>query len=425
MSSLQAGTLVAGKFQLEREIGSGGMGAVWLAQNTQLDIPVAVKFMVATAVDAPEITARFEREAKAAAQLRSPYVIQIFEHGTHNGLPFIAMEYLEGEDLRQRLKREPKLPMPTVVWIVDGLCRALARAHELSIIHRDLKPANIFLVNQSGHQGVKVLDFGIAKVKRPGQKLITGTGDMMGTPHYMSPEQIDASSQVDHRADLWSVGVLTFRMLTGKLPFNGENMFSVVSAVQQQPLPKASTLAPELGPEVDAFFERALAKNPADRFQTAQELAKATVDLTAVTTTSPAGRKEFATTVKASPDIAALIQPPVRRGVETVPSTIVVPHIGKPRQASAPPAPNRTWLFVTLGLVLFVIVAAFVVNSRPASSDDDLPTPIYPSQPTGVATVQQDAPPAVPTVSAIQTIRVPPPSAPPKPRSPDDFGGRR
>ena len=270
---LAPGDVFAGKYRLERQVASGGMGFVWRAWNTQLDIPVAIKFMAASVAESPDFVARFELEAKVAAQMRNPHVVSIYEHGVHESLPYMVMELLEGEDLSQRLKREKRLTMVAATHIVRDMCKALHRAHELGIVHRDIKPANVFLCRNGDDDLVKVLDFGIAK-RTLGGRDMTATGEMMGTPSYMSPEHIRASKHVDHRADLWSVSVIAYRALAGQLPFSGP-ILDVVDGILNSVAPAPSTFAPDLSPAVDAFFTRALARNIDDRFQSARELSEA------------------------------------------------------------------------------------------------------------------------------------------------------
>ncbi len=275
---LSSGLVIAKKLRLDREIARGGMGSVWAAHNTQLEAPVAVKFMAPDAVGSPELVARFQREARAAAQIRSPHVVQIFEHGMHLGLPFIVMELLEGEDLGARLRRTERLSLTETGEIVTQVCKALRRAHEMGIVHRDLKPANVFLARHDDDEVVKVLDFGIAKslaATGEGDEATTQTGTLVGTPHYMSPEQAQRSKLIDARADLWSLGVIAFRAITGRVPFKGDDMINVLVKVCTEPAPVPSSLHPELGPEVDAFFARALSRDLGGRFQTAREMAEA------------------------------------------------------------------------------------------------------------------------------------------------------
>jgi eukaryotic-like serine/threonine-protein kinase len=274
MGALAAGTIIAGKYRLERAIAQGGMGSVWAAFDTQLEVAVAVKFMAPALAGSPELVGRFEREAKAAAQLRSPHVVQVFEHGVDGGTPFMVMERLEGEDLGARLKRVGRLSLWEAAVILEQVSKALRKAHDAGIVHRDLKPGNIFLARHDEDEIVKVLDFGIAKSAQPaapGEG--TRTGVIMGSPSYMSPEQVRSAKGVDHRSDLWSLGLVMFRMVTGKMAFTGETEADVIIKLCSDPVPVPSRIVPDLPPEVDAFFARALQRDPAERFQSAREMA--------------------------------------------------------------------------------------------------------------------------------------------------------
>jgi serine/threonine protein kinase len=276
---LVAHRVIADKFRLDRALAAGGMGSVWAAWNTHLDVPVAVKLMAPPLAASQELVARFEREARAAAQIRSPHVVQIFEHGIHDGLPFIVMELLEGEDLGARMRRRGRLSLEETAHVVRGVCRALRRAHAMGIVHRDLKPANVFLAqcgDDDEEEIVKVLDFGVVKsLAEAVDSGVTKTGELIGTPSYMSPEQARNTRGVDHRSDLWSLGIITHRALTGSLPFPAEEGLNRLMRICSERIPPPSSLHADLGPEVDEFFVRALSIDPDERFQTAREMSDA------------------------------------------------------------------------------------------------------------------------------------------------------
>jgi serine/threonine-protein kinase len=273
---LQENLVVADRFRLVRMIGRGGMGSVWQAVHIALDQPCAVKFIEGELANVAEAHARFEREAKAAAQLRSPHVVQILDHGVWQGRPYIAMELLDGEDLAKALaKAGGKLPPAQVNAIVQQVCRALTKAHQVGIVHRDLKPDNIFLVNDDDRQIVKILDFGVAKQR---SQVIDGTntktGVMLGTPYYMSPEQAQGIKTVDARSDLWSLAVIVYQCITGKLPFESEALGDLLVKIIVSPIPVPSQVA-AVPPGFDEWWAKAAQRAPENRFQTAKDFANA------------------------------------------------------------------------------------------------------------------------------------------------------
>lgn len=275
---VQEGCIVAGRYRLERPLARGGMGSVWIARHLQLDSAVAMKFMAPEYASSAEARIRFEREAKASAQLKSPFVVQVHDYGVEGETPFLVMELLEGEDLDKRLKRERRLALSAIVPIFSQICRGLRRAHEAGIVHRDLKPGNIFLQRHDDDEIVKILDFGIAKRLGSVQDA-TRTGAIVGSPNYMSPEQLRSSKRVDHRADLWSLAVILYRCITGKLPFTGPEIADLILQICAEPIPKASAVQPDLNADVDRFFERALDRNPENRFQSASTFFEALIEL--------------------------------------------------------------------------------------------------------------------------------------------------
>jgi serine/threonine-protein kinase len=272
---LTEGTLIADRFRLERPLGQGGMGAVWLARHLSLDIPCALKFLHPEGAESGELRARFEREAKAAAKLRCANVVQILDHGLWNGTPYIAMELLVGEDLDVRLQRRRTLTARETVMIVAQAARALSRAHAVGLVHRDLKPANLFLVRDDDREIVKVLDFGVAKqtVLDVGGSQ-TKTGAIMGTPYYMSPEQARGVKEIDHRTDLWALGVIAYQCLVGRLPFESDALGDLFMLIMAEPLPVPSKMG-AVPAGFDAWWVRAMARSPGERFQSAREMSDA------------------------------------------------------------------------------------------------------------------------------------------------------
>ena len=270
--------LVAGKYRLTELLGRGGMGSVWAGVHTTLGTRVAVKFIDAEHVDSAEARHRFENEARAAAALRSKHVVEVYDHGVmDDGRPFIVMEFLDGEPLDRRLDRLGRLPPRDVARIVGMVCRALSKAHAVGIVHRDLKPENVFLVwdDEDGADVAKVVDFGIAKfTDSNNSSSATRTGSVLGTPYYMSPEQARGLRTVDYRSDLWSVGVIAFRCMTGRLPFEGEAVGDVLVKLCTAPIPVPSEIVRDVPPGFDAWLVRALGREPEARFQSATELAR-------------------------------------------------------------------------------------------------------------------------------------------------------
>jgi serine/threonine protein kinase len=250
------------------------MGSVWLASHLGLGIPCAVKFVEGEWRRQPEMVARFELEAKVEAQLRSPHVVHVLDHGVWNGTPYIAMEYMEGQSLAQRLERARRLDYNLTHRLVAHVARALTRAHAIGIVHRDLKPENIYMVPGDEGEIAKVLDFGVAKWSSDwAVDNVTKTGLLVGTPLYMSPEQARGTKQIDFRADLWSVAVITYQCLTGQLPFLSDGLGDLLAKIMFEPIPVPSAILPSLPAEFDAWWVRASSRDVSLRFQSAKELA--------------------------------------------------------------------------------------------------------------------------------------------------------
>jgi serine/threonine-protein kinase len=282
LSSPPSTSLVAGKYQLLGIIGRGGMGSVWEGRHVSLGTRVAIKFIEKEYAESKEARARFDNEARAAATIQSKHAIQIFDHGvTEDGKPYIVMEMLEGDPLDKRLERLGRLPLQDVARILNQVCRALQRAHDAGIVHRDLKPENIFLVRtpDDDEDVAKVLDFGIAKIRGTAGSAplsnSTKTGAVLGTPYYMSPEQARGMRDIDHRTDLWSLGVIVFKCVTGVLPFEGESLGDLLVKICTTPVPVPSQVLPGLSHAFDAWFARALDRDPQKRFATASEMSDA------------------------------------------------------------------------------------------------------------------------------------------------------
>jgi serine/threonine-protein kinase len=271
-----AGTLLGGRYRLAVKIGAGAMGEVWRAEHLSLGTTVAMKLVDTRGQDdATGLLARFQLEARSAAQLKSPHVVQILDHGIDGSIAFIAMEMLEGESLEQRLERRGTLLPAEVAHVLGEMARGVERAHAAGIIHRDLKPPNVFLAQSDGREIVKVLDFGIAKLLSTPRDahLQTQNGFVVGTPAYMSPEQV-LGKELGVASDLWQMGIIAFECLTGRRPFDGETLGQLFVTICSAPLPKPSDVA-RVPPGFDTWFARAASREPSQRFRSATELAEA------------------------------------------------------------------------------------------------------------------------------------------------------
>ena len=268
----ERGRLIAGRYELEKALGQGGMGEVWAAHDRQTGARVAVKLLSSAAADSKENRGRFEREARIAKSLQSPHICGVSDSGVdEEGDPFMVLELLEGDDLSKRIKTQKLLPPSFVVTLAIQVGRALHVAHSAGLVHRDLKPGNIFLAKQGDEEICKVLDFGIAKTGSMESTQYTSAGAMLGTSSYMSPEQVRSAKTVDHRADLWAFAVVLFRALTGELPFP-QTGFELFLAMAEDPIPtpaKVTSLVPTLPGPLNVFFERAFANKIEERYQSA------------------------------------------------------------------------------------------------------------------------------------------------------------
>jgi serine/threonine-protein kinase len=251
------------------------MGTVWQADHLVLNSKVAIKVLGPEVAQDAEALARFLREAQSAASLRSPHVVQILDHGVDEGQPYIAMELLEGESLAERLVRDGTLSPVETSRIITHMARALARAHEAGIVHRDLKPDNVFLVRNDEEHLAKLLDFGIAKATgklTSGIGRATRTGTVMGSPYYMSPEQAEGLKTLDHRTDIWALGVIAFECLLGQRPFDGESVGGLVLAICTRPMPVPSKFG-KVPAGFDRWFAKACSRDLKQRYSSAKQAA--------------------------------------------------------------------------------------------------------------------------------------------------------
>ncbi|HET7545650.1 MAG TPA: serine/threonine-protein kinase, partial [Polyangiaceae bacterium] len=281
-SQVPVGTVLEGKFRITKEIGRGGMAAVYEAENVDIGKRVAVKILAAELITSRVVRERFIREARAAAAIRSPYICDVYDSGMFEERPFLVMELLEGESLYDLMTRVRQIDVETTLRIATHTARGLAKAHESNVVHRDLKPENIFLTkDEEGKLVVKIVDFGLAKFYEPttpdAQTVrLTREGALFGTPAYMSPEQAKGKGEVDHRADLWALGCIVYECLTAQTVWNVEQGVAMILAqIASAPLPRPSKLRPDLPASFDAWFTGALDRDPNKRYQTARELSDA------------------------------------------------------------------------------------------------------------------------------------------------------
>lgn len=337
------GDVIAGKYRIEKVVGEGGMGIVYAAHHLVLDQRVALKLLLVDALRGHEVVERFVREAQAAARLRSEHVVRVTDAGAlDDGLPFLVMEFLQGCDLAELLRLEGPLAPADVADAMLQALSALGQAHAAGIVHRDLKPANLFLaVRDDGSNLLKVLDFGISKQQsvKAQWKELTGKA-VLGTPSYMSPEQLRSSKNVDARADIWSLGVVMYELLTGLVPFDGESPGEIFAAVLERTPAPMQGVRPDLAPEWDAVVSCCLARDPAQRFQDAASLAKAL---------APLGSGRWAHLVAAidKPTIASASRLG-KSGIALVEAAVAaaVSSLPPPRLLSRP-SPERPSTFVT------------------------------------------------------------------------------
>ncbi|MFT3776368.1 MAG: serine/threonine-protein kinase [Minicystis sp.] len=272
------GELFAGKYLVEEVLGRGGMGVVLGARHARLDEPVAIKVLLPALQDNAGVVDRFLREARAAAKIKSEHVVRVTDVDTlPSGVPFIVMERLEGVDLAALCKQRTTLEIEEAVRYVIDACDAVAEAHARGIVHRDLKPGNLFLARRiDGSAAIKVLDFGISKLPADGgEHVVTEAGQALGSPSYMSPEQMRSAHDVDARTDIWALGAVLFRLLTGRTPFRADSLPQLYTLVTHMTLQRPSELRPEIPAGLEAVIVRCLEKDPAQRFANADELADA------------------------------------------------------------------------------------------------------------------------------------------------------
>jgi eukaryotic-like serine/threonine-protein kinase len=380
------GRVLAGRYRLLKKLGQGGMGSVWVAEHLTLRTRVAVKLIDPAIAESSDALGRFQREAQAAAELRSTHIVQTFDYGIDEGTPFIAMELLDGESLGARIERLGRLTLIGTAQILSQVSRALGRAHERGIVHRDLKPDNVFIVREGHDEIAKVLDFGIAKrsdALSVSSGVKTSTGALLGTPYYMSPEQALGQRNVDHRTDIWSLGIIAYECVTGVRPFDGANLGALLMAICHEPLPRPSQQYSGIPLGFDAWFARTAARDLNARFPSAIE---ATNELLALCSSIPSGSLEQSIPPD---DPRVLSQHP-----HTVPVTAVTASV---TFAGGKKSRRTAWLLMLPPLFVLIVVA-IVLRSKWLAHESS-PSAALPSTPGQSATLT-NLPGAPPLASA-------------------------
>jgi serine/threonine-protein kinase len=349
------GQVIAERYHVQKKLGEGGMGQVYLAEHVKMGRRCAIKIMTPGLVTDPDAISRFNREAANASRISHPNVCAIYDFGeTPDGLIYLAMEFIEGRSLTGLLEEQGTLPLARAASILTQCADALQAAHDLGIVHRDLKPDNIMVVTARGRDTVKVVDFGIAKAVGPegGQQKVTKTGFVVGTPEYMSPEQL-AGDPVDGRSDLYSLALVFYRMLTGGSPFPADSQQeTMIKRLTEDPLPLAAA-RPEgrFPPALQRVMDRALARSPADRYATAAELGREV--------------KALAGSATGQVDVDAGTQVfEGDRSAGTVPATRVDPLAASRKPGAQPqatraepaPAPRRAFPLVPVAVAVALLV---------------------------------------------------------------------
>lgn len=404
------GQILAGKFRIDRILGRGGMGVVVQATHLALEERVAIKFLLPEALENSEAVRRFEREARAAVKIKSEHVARVIDVGTlETGSPYMVMEYLSGVDLAQYLERQGTLSISEAVDYVVQAMEAIAEAHSLGIVHRDLKPANLFrIVRSDGTPSIKVLDFGISKVGT--DHSITQTSSMMGSPYYMSPEQMVSSKSVDARTDIWSLAIILYELVAGRVPFDGEVIPEIVAKVLQSPVPPVTSRV-DLPPGLERVIEKALAKERTDRYPDVAAFALALAPFVSADARASVQRVSRVLGVVAEttlPDGAAQHDEPER----PAPASVTTFGGSAATQLDLPagvPAKARGSLYVGLAAALVALAGAgmFALSARPKGPVEDglVSSPATPGPaPTAMNPAPSDPGSAAPDASSPASV---------------------
>ncbi|WP_437600992.1 serine/threonine-protein kinase [Sorangium sp. So ce590] len=424
------GEVIAGKYRVDRVLGRGGMGIVVAASHLFLPQRVAIKLLLSDEDGSPALAQRFLREARAVVRLKGEHVVRVLDVGElDSGVPYIVMEYLDGEDLSEVLRERGPLSTLDAADYVLQVCVAMAEAHNAGIVHRDLKPANLFLTTTpGGAKLIKVLDFGISKElpggSESGGASLTQTREMLGSPIYMSPEQMRSSRSVDARSDIWALGAILYRLLTGRPPFEASALAELVLQVASADPVRPTELRSDIPPALEAAILRCLEKDPAQRWPTVADLAHALAPF------APAGameRAECAARILGAPPTPRPSAPAAGPELDTLSSAEPGPMETLPpttrglARTSAMPARRRT-LMVALGAAAMasLALAAAIALRRGAPVDEARLSSAAIAQDDGAPQRAQPGvagDPAGPLIASEPpaTAREPAPAAPPQP----------
>jgi serine/threonine protein kinase len=404
--SLQPGTVLGGKYVVERVIGQGGMGVVVAAYHMQLEQRVALKLMWPQATENPEAVSRFFREARAAARISSEHVVRVFDVGAlEDGAPYIAMEYLQGADLGQVLVARGRLAAEEAIDYLLQACEALAEAHAAGVVHRDLKPGNLFLAQRvDGQQLIKVLDFGISKMTAlPGasaQVTMTQTSALMGSPLYMSPEQMASAKAVDARSDVWALGVVAYEMLSGTPPFVAQTLPQVCAMILTEEPHSLAARVPSLSSTIVSAVERCLRKDPAHRYQSVAELAAALEPVA-----SPRARQSIERIARVLNFVPAPHAPPSVLPVNQIADAgSGYSGTNAPWADTKPPVVKRRFPMLWLGTVLALGLATFILGFLRRAAPVSLAVNPTVSAAPPVASESAEPPPSMPLVASSVAI---------------------
>lgn len=454
-------SLIGGRYRLLGKIGEGGMGTVYKAVDQVIGRQVAIKMLGESATKQDEVVARFQREAQVVGQLRHRNVVEVFDFGIENGLPFMVMELLEGKDLATLIDKRGALPIGRAVDIVLGVAAGLWAAHNRELVHRDIKPANIFLSREDGDEVPKILDFGISKTLN---SRLTQAGSVFGTQHYISPEQARDSADVDARTDQYALGVILYQCVTGRPPHDGDNIYAIVKNIVEGRFAPPRTYRPDLPADLEAVVLKAMATEPAGRFDSVHEMGIPLLPF--ATERGKRQWSDFYSRVPLGPEYSVAVPtadgtiPGIAPRVPQVPATVVFPpepparapriaptevlppepqapaprataptpnrprhtksgrvvRIREPLNTSRPAsAPRRAWVLpvaLAAGLGVVAVAGALLfLGPKAAVPAPTAPAPIAPASPVAPAPIVQAVAPApVPAVAAQDTV----PSAAPK-----------